>query len=60
MRYDYSCHTCKNVFEAEHKLSDSPPPCPSCGSILLKRLIAKGTTFKLKGGGWGSSGYSST
>lgn len=60
MTYDYQCRRCSREFEARHRLTDDPPPCPDCGGTELKRLISSGTTFQLKGGGWYADGYGST
>jgi len=56
--YEYICEACKNEWEAEQSITDSPiSKCPKCKKKKAKRLIS-GTSFQLKGGGWGSEGYS--
>jgi predicted nucleic acid-binding Zn ribbon protein len=37
------------------KMSDAPPPCPSCGAAVDKQISV--SSFHLKGGGWYSDHY---
>jgi putative FmdB family regulatory protein len=54
--YEYSCETCKKVFEIMQKFSDEPvKTCPECNNPVEK-LISK-TSFQLKGGGWYVTDY---
>jgi putative FmdB family regulatory protein len=54
--YEYSCSSCKKVFEIMQKFSDEPVKfCPECKNPVEK-LISK-TSFQLKGGGWYASDY---
>lgn len=43
--YDYRCKSCDHRFEAVHKMDASPPPCPTCGSTDLQRLITSAPTL---------------
>lgn len=66
--YEYACEKCKKTFTIEKSIVDPPlTSCPlryinaldeeeSCGG-KVKRLISGGSTFVLKGGGWGKDGY---
>jgi putative FmdB family regulatory protein len=38
--YDYQCQACRSTFTANHKISDSAPPCPECGGAARKLLSA--------------------
>lgn len=56
--YEYQCSSCSKHHEIWHKISDQPKKiCPDCSGPLHK-LISM-SSFKLKGGGWYSDGYSS-
>jgi putative FmdB family regulatory protein len=49
--YEYTCPSCRKVFEQWVKEHDTTPqPCPDCGAISPH--IVSNTTFVLKGGGW--------
>ena len=56
--YNYKCkkEDCKHDFEARHKMSAPKPDCPKCGSPDPEKLIAKSSTFILKGKGWFNTG----
>jgi putative FmdB family regulatory protein len=55
--YDYKCTNCPTTTEISHKMLDeSKHYCPNCSSEMNK-LISP-TSFKLKGEGWYTSGYS--
>jgi len=58
--YEYLCNSCGELTEHECKMADRPKQvrCEHCSSTNTQQLIS-GTSFMLKGGGWGSSGYSS-
>jgi len=56
--YDYSCAKCNIEIEVEHSMHDkSVILCTNCLGPT-KRLISKGTTFTLVGGGWAADNYS--
>jgi predicted nucleic acid-binding Zn ribbon protein len=62
--YLYFCTTHSEI-ELEHHMDEIIEECPKCKEEglppqKLKRLIPSGTTFILNGGGWASSGYSSS
>lgn len=58
--YDYLCKVCSNEFEIEQSINDEViATCPECKIITTTRLISKGTTFALKGGGWAADNYAS-
>lgn len=71
--YDFKCRTCGHTFEKIQSYKDPNPQCPAvvpleadditsapvgkpCGGETEK-LISKGGTFILKGGGWYKDGY---
>jgi len=59
MTYEYKCTSCGHVWESEQSIKSDPEKiCPKCKKETAKRMISGGTTFVLKGGCWGSSGYS--
>ena len=52
--YLYRCEICGKEFEIKHSIKEEPrkhEPHGDCNG-KLKRLIAGGTLFQLKGGGW--------
>jgi putative FmdB family regulatory protein len=60
--YEYQCPTCgqiKEVIQKHH--NDEPPRCSgeSCVGALgiMHKLLSRGGTFILKGGGWYRDGY---
>ncbi len=53
--YEYACPSCGNEFETIHRISDPPPPCPTCGKGVQKKISL--SAFHLKGGGWYSDAY---
>jgi len=54
--YEYSCDTCKKIFEVTQNFSDAPlEACPECQSPVKKLMSLGG--FALKGGGWYTSDY---
>jgi putative FmdB family regulatory protein len=56
--YVYECKKCGEL-ELEQSIKDPVLTCcPKCGG-KMRRIIAGGTSFVLKGGGWASSGYAS-
>jgi putative FmdB family regulatory protein len=60
--YTYYCEV-HNEFEEEHSINLVLEECPRCKNDGLKpqkvkRLISKGSSFILNGGGWANSGYS--
>jgi putative FmdB family regulatory protein len=62
--YLYLCEK-HGEFENVHSITELLTECPKCKEENVKsdppkRLIAGGTSFQLSGGGWASSGYSST
>lgn len=61
--YNYQCIDCNHEFEEMHSVTEEVQECPKCKSegkqsSKPKRLISKGTTFILNGGGWAREGYS--
>lgn len=57
--YEYYCNVCSKEFEAVQRMSDKPEvECPMCRVMCHNRLISGGTSFSLKGDGWGSDNYS--
>ena len=63
--YLYVCEITNQEFETQHSIKDELQECSLCKEAgrsvhKPKRLIAPGTSFQLSGGGWASSGYSST
>jgi len=58
--YEYLCKVCDTEFEAEQSIKDDPyAECPRCKVTTFNRLISRGTSFSLKGGGWAADNYSS-
>lgn len=62
-KYSYECSVedCegKTEFVIEHSIKDDAHKfCPFCGKESLKRLIAGGTSFSLKGSCWYRDSYS--
>lgn len=53
--YEYMCYK-GHEFEVEQKIMDEPIETCECGAPC-KRLISKGGSFVLKGGGWAAHGY---
>jgi putative FmdB family regulatory protein len=54
--YEYSCETCKKVFEVTQGFHDAPlESCPDCGAVVKKLMSLGG--FALRGNGWFSSDY---
>jgi putative FmdB family regulatory protein len=40
--YEYRCEKCDERYEEYHSTSDKPaPPCPSCGSKKVERLLSQ-------------------
>lgn len=59
MTYEYYCSVCDTTFDIEQAITDDPlKECPRCRSHRIKRVIAGGTNFVLKGDGWGKDLYS--
>ncbi len=44
-RYDYRCKSCDHRFEASHRMSEDPPPCPACDHAEVQRLITQAPTI---------------
>jgi putative FmdB family regulatory protein len=61
--HGYKCEECGTEFEVFYlKMSDvekeePTEQCPKCDSIKKERLVAKGTSFQLKGSGWAHDSY---
>lgn len=58
--YEYQCESCGKVFEKMESINseNKAQPCVSCGAEAKRKISA--SSFQLKGGGWYSSGYSSS
>jgi putative FmdB family regulatory protein len=58
--YLYQCDI-HNEFEHQHSITEELEFCPKCREegreTKVKKLIASGGTFMLKGGGWAAQGY---
>ena len=54
--HDYECITCGHTFEEIRKATESNPECPECRGETRKQISR--SSFRLKGGGWGDTGYS--
>ena len=54
-QYQYQCLKCEYEFELIQKMSANNPECPECRGET-RRLISK-SSFRLKGDGWASQGY---
>lgn len=51
--YDFKCEACNKTVEVRMKISEpAPEVCQSCGEAKLKKQIASGTSYILKGSGW--------
>lgn len=67
--YEYSCGKCGSTKEITRGIKDPEviPDCEKCSTYLfcgridievkMQRVIGKGTSFVLKGGGWAKDGY---
>ncbi len=58
--HDYNCKNCSKDYTYFHNGSDDKTPkCPLCGSEgdPNERLIAKDTSFQLKGKNWAKDRY---
>jgi len=61
MTYDYCCTSCNATFEAEQKITDEPlKTCARDGCGGSVRRLISGTSFVLKGNGWGRDLYGSS
>lgn len=59
--YEYQCSTCSAEFEVQQSIKDEKgAECPECKNFTYNRLISKGTSFTLKGGGWAADNYSNS
>jgi len=38
--YDYRCTQCKVQFEANHRINDIRPTCPTCGEACEKLILS--------------------
>jgi putative FmdB family regulatory protein len=58
-KYEWECQECREVTEVDVPMRDYDKPvhCEKCGSDDTRRMISKGTTFNLEGGGWFKDGY---
>jgi putative FmdB family regulatory protein len=37
--YEFECASCGNRFERVMKVNEENPPCPSCGTSKVKKLV---------------------
>jgi putative FmdB family regulatory protein len=58
--YDFQCQDCQHTFEALVKKSSDDVPCIICAGSNVIKLISRGTSFVLAGGGWYKDGYASS
>jgi putative FmdB family regulatory protein len=60
--YEYQCPSCSRVSEFFMKVDDPDPICGDCEvrnmPCKMQKMLSKGGTFILKGGGWYRDGYS--
>jgi putative FmdB family regulatory protein len=49
--YEYRCSDCGHQFEKLMRLGADAPPCETCGSEDVNKLVSSGG-FILKGSGW--------
>ena len=48
--YDYSCGKCKNVFEVQHGMTETPPVmCPVCFGKKCQKLISRNISGHVSG-----------
>ena len=47
--YTYRCEDCKDQFECFHGMMENPPPCTSCKSEKIRKIITP-VSFKVEGG----------
>lgn len=51
--YEYKCGNCDHEFEIIQKFSDKPKrKCPECKRQRLKKMVSKGSSFRLNGPHW--------
>jgi putative FmdB family regulatory protein len=56
--YTWKCEDCDKETEVDRHIRNyNDPHTCECGSENTTRLISKGTTFNLEGGGWFKDGY---
>ena len=53
MKYNVKCINCEAIYEVEHPMSESHPPCKKCGG-KLGTYITTPPKFILKGDNWSS------
>jgi putative FmdB family regulatory protein len=59
MFYNYLCSECGHQEEKMERVGQKKKvyTCPNCEKVSMYRLISKGTSFELKGGGFFSGGW---
>ena len=58
--YDYVCDACDHKFELYQSIKASTKrKCPSCGRMMLRRLIGPGAAIMFKGSGFYKTDYRS-
>ena len=58
--YDYVCDACDHEFELYQSIKASTKrKCPSCGRMMLRRLIGPGAAIVFKGSGFYKTDYRS-
>ncbi len=61
--HSYSCKKCSKEYDVFYtsqsavEREEKDEKCPECGSKRKKKLVAKGTSFVLKGKGWARDNY---
>lgn len=57
--YLYQCPVCEKEYEIIKGVASltRQETCPKCENVDLERIMARKSTFKLKGGGWFKDDY---
>lgn len=55
--YEYVCDACKEHFEIERSMKETPlKECPFCSEGKVRQIISGGGGFSLPGDGWSGPG----